>query len=244
MVFAVDSIEKKHLQYGAKNFKLEFIRKHVAMAFEDPYAARKARVPWEVLLGKHLGNTADKAPYLTRAFFSRWISAHERLLENPQVATLDALEKLADGLEGMRMFLLLESLGYRDQRMDHIATHLGRAKGLVNSVIHLPGFAKQSKMNIPLDLLARYNVKEEDVYRNGPNAEGLKDAVQDVVDLARSHLDHAREALKGEEKGWPVWIDAADTAKRLQGIEKNFWEGGLNGAGAGRFVYAWWRRKF
>lgn len=48
---------------------------------------------------------------------------------------------------------------------------------------------------LPLDVMAETNLKEEDVFRSGSSAPGLRDAVFTVATRANDHLITAREML-------------------------------------------------
>lgn len=57
---------------------------------------------------------------------------------------------------------------------------------------------------LPLDVMARAGVIEEDVLRQGPEAKGLRDAVFEVATRANDHLITAREMLKNVRGGQDV----------------------------------------
>ncbi len=54
---------------------------------------------------------------------------------------------------------------------------------------------------LPLDVMAETGLKEEDVFRLGPSAPGLQDAVFKVATRANDHLITAREMLQSLQAG-------------------------------------------
>ena len=57
---------------------------------------------------------------------------------------------------------------------------------------------------LPLDVMARAGVKEEEVLREGGTAKGLRDAVFEVATRANDHLITAREMMKNVRGGRDV----------------------------------------
>jgi len=112
---------------------------------------------------------------------------------------------------------------------DHVASHIGKAAGIVAVLRGLPliafptppnhhsnnaglGGAVQDQRNqsqqgavlLPLDVMAEAGVREEDVHRRGAEAEGLRDAVFKVATRASDHLITARTMVQNLRKGEEV----------------------------------------
>ena len=62
----------------------------------------------------------------------------------------------------------------------------------------LPYHAKKSEMVIPAEITAKHGVNQEEVFRRGPNAAGIDDAVFEFATLANDHMITAREMWKTE----------------------------------------------
>lgn len=217
----------------------EFHRTKVTSAFEESAKGLRSNHPYTVLLSSHLRN--KRLPPLTQHFFTKMIKTAQT---GPTgVHSLEALEAYGEGAETRRLNLLLESLGYRDQTLDHVASHLGKVRGLLSSVVFLPGFVREGRCSLPTDLMIREGCVEEELYRHGPKAKGAQEVVQAVVDQARGHLNSVKKELKDEKRAWPVWLEAVDLDVRLANVEKQWWGGGLQGVGAARLAWAWWRKK-
>ena len=61
--------------------------------------------------------------------------------------------------------------------------------------------ARQGVVALPLDVMAEVGVREEDVFRKGAEAEGLRDAVFRVATRASDHLITAREMVRRLRRG-------------------------------------------
>lgn len=136
--------------------------------------------------------------------------------------SLSALEAYAENTYSAMMYATLASLPLRSTHIDHLASHIGKACGIVAVLRGIPilaaparpirtptGFdappTRERSLLLPLDVMAEAGVKEEQVFRKGPNAPGLQDAVFAVATRANDHLITAREMLKrlkaGEDPG-------------------------------------------
>ena len=107
---------------------------------------------------------------------------------------------------------------------DHVVSHIGKAVGITTVLRGLPLIAfpappnhhsnaaslggtlqaqrtNQGSVTLPLDVMARVGVREEDVLRSGAEARGLRDAVFEVATRASDHLITARQMLKNVKAG-------------------------------------------
>ena len=85
--------------------------------------------------------------------------------------------------------------------MDHVASHLGKAFGMIQVLRGTPLHAQLSETYLPAELCAKFGVSESDIY-SGVNTPQLENVVFEVADLAKGHLDAAREF--GHSKETPV----------------------------------------
>ena len=158
----------------------------------------------------------------------RVIAARERYLNNAPYATLDDLEKYAESTYSTLLYLTLQALPLHSVTADHLASHVGKAAGIVTILRGLPLLAfpvppnhhsnskglgmveqqrsrtQQGVVTLPLDIMAEVGLREEDVLRKGAEAEGLRDAVFKVATRASDHLITARTMLENLRKGEDV----------------------------------------
>jgi len=60
----------------------------------------------------------------------------------------------------------------------------------------LPYHASKSRMIIPAEVTAKHGVSQEDVFRKGPAANGIDDAVFEFATIANDNMITAREMFK------------------------------------------------
>jgi NADH dehydrogenase [ubiquinone] 1 alpha subcomplex assembly factor 6 len=151
---------------------------------------------------------------LSKTWFHRIINTREQYLENPPYPTLSSLESYAENTYSTMLYLTLSALPQTSITTDHIASHIGKAMGIVAVLRGIPliAFPPQQPLGtngaitgssgshhgavlLPLDVMADAGVKEEDVFRQGAAASGLRDAVFTVATRANDHLITAREML-------------------------------------------------
>lgn len=102
------------------------------------------------------------------------------------------------------LYLLLSLLSLSSSTLSHAASHLGSAQTLVTLLRGLPFHAKNGQMIIPAEITAKHGVSQEDVFRHGPEAQGIEDAVFEFATVANDHLITAREMFKDEGMGGKV----------------------------------------
>ena len=161
-----------------------------------------------------LHNRTNGRSRLSKNWFHRIINTREQYLGNPPYPTLQALESYAENTYSTLLYLTLSSLPQASVTTDHIASHIGKATGIAAVLRGVPliafpqpqpggtsghitgqGGPPQGAVLLPLDVMAEANVREEDVFRQGGEAPGLKDAVFTVATRANDHLITAREML-------------------------------------------------
>jgi NADH dehydrogenase [ubiquinone] 1 alpha subcomplex assembly factor 6 len=151
---------------------------------------------------------------LSKSWFHRLIRAREEHLRNPPRPTLSALESYAENTYSTMLYLTLSALPQASLTTNHIAFHIGKAMGIAVVLRGIPlivfppqqplgtsnsmtgqSSPTQGAVLLPLDVMAESNVREEDVFRQGAAAPGLRDAVFTVATRANDHLITAREML-------------------------------------------------
>lgn len=165
----------------------------------------------------------------SKSWFMRIIAAREQYMNNNPYPSLDALESYAESTYSTLLYLTLQALPMNSVAADHVASHIGKAAGIVTVLRGVPLLAfprppnhhtnnaglgaavqeqrtrsQQGSVNLPLDIMAETGLREEDVLRRGPEADGLRDAVFKVATRASDHLITARSMLHNLRKGEDV----------------------------------------
>lgn len=171
--------------------------------------------PVTVLLASYINDTGNR---LNRTWFQKIISAREQSLLRPGFANLGGLETYAESTYSTLLYLTLSALPLNSLTADHVASHVGKATGIAAILRGVPLLAfpgppnshsnnpagmglpmsrdRPRVINLPLDVMSQCGVREEDIYKNAGNAEGLKDAIFTVATRASDHLITARTLLK------------------------------------------------
>ncbi|EJP67269.1 squalene/phytoene synthase [Beauveria bassiana ARSEF 2860] len=194
-------------------------------SIDKTFAGQPPREPICILLHQALlfmDQFADASSKKSLKFWiSRLIRTREKHMDNRPFTSLATLEDYAENTYSTMMYATLASLGLRSMDVDHLASHIGKACGIVAVLRGVPLLAappapiktpsgdvpptRDPSLLLPLDIMAEEGVKEEEVFRQGPDAPGLQDAVFKVATRANDHLITAQEMLKrlraGEDAG-------------------------------------------
>ncbi|KAL3486661.1 Squalene/phytoene synthase [Aspergillus germanicus] len=166
---------------------------------------------------------------LSKIWLTRMISAREATLTNDPYPTLEALESYAENTYSTLLYLTLAGLPMASVTADHVASHVGKAAGIAAvlrglPIVAFPGARRQAPVNdpsgtqvgggprqgavmLPLDVMAQAGVKEEEVFRQGAEAPGLRDAVFAVATRASDHLITVQQMLSNLRAGKDVGHD-------------------------------------
>lgn len=219
-------------------------------SLDKTFAGVPPREPICILLHKSLQDLEARAGSSTKKSIKFWVSrlvkTREKHMENRPYASLASLEDYAENTYSTMMYATLASMPLRSMNVDHLASHIGKACGIVAVLRGIPVLAAPAQpvktptgmeaptthkpaLLLPLDVMAEEGVKEEEVFRQGPNAPGLQDAVFKVATRANDHLITAREMLKrlkaGEDPGHEFehegegehfYEESSDTARELR----------------------------
>lgn len=187
------------------------------------FAGNPPKEPISILLHKAMTDLAERTGSTSSAssikfWLLRFINTREKYMDNRPFSSLVALEDYAENTYATLMYMTLAAMDVRSVHMDHLASHIGKACGIVATLrgvpilaapprpVHTPGGveagnSRSQALLLPLDVMAEVGLREEDVFRHGPNANGLQDAIFKVATRANDHLITAREMLKNIRQG-------------------------------------------
>ncbi|KAI8966708.1 Squalene/phytoene synthase [Daldinia sp. FL1419] len=218
-------------------------------AVNNTFAGKPPKEPIMILLHKVISDLTETGgtPSSIKFWLLRLINTREQYMDNRPFTNLASLEEYAENTYSTLMYSNLAALSIHSMHMDHLASHIGKACGIVAILRGVPvlaaptppvkspggasvGSGRNPVLLLPLDVMAETGLKEEDVYRHGPRADGFQDAVFKVATRAHDHLITAREMLKnlhagetpsheyehhGEEQHeYPLGIHGDDDTKR------------------------------
>jgi NADH dehydrogenase [ubiquinone] 1 alpha subcomplex assembly factor 6 len=211
-----------HEQIGA--MRMQFWRDLV----ERSLAGSPPKEPIAILLAaaaEELQRETQGQARLSKNWLQRIVNTREQYLGNRPYPTLEALESYAENTYSTLFYLTLQAYPLASVTADHLASHIGKATGIAavlrglpliafpppppthhtsNAIGAPPTSAPQGAVLLPLDVMARTGVQEEQVLRQGNAAPNLKDAIFEVATRANDHLITAREMLKNLRQGLDV----------------------------------------
>ncbi|KAI8626035.1 squalene/phytoene synthase [Xylariaceae sp. FL1651] len=191
-------------------------------AINNTFTGRPPKEPIMILLHNVLSRLAANSPESNHGSIKFWllrlINTREKYMDNRPFTSISALEEYAENTYSTIMYSTLAALSVNSMHMDHLASHIGKACGIAAVCRGIPVLASPTPsvkspsganvaasrnpvLLLPLDVMAEAGVREEDVYRQGPEAEGFQDAVFKVATRANDHLITAREMLKNLRAG-------------------------------------------
>lgn len=227
-------------------------------------AGSPPKEPVAILFHSALKSLHEQYPGSSLSAIKGWlmkiINTREQYMNDQPYPSLEALETYAENTYSTLSYLTFAALPLHSMAADHLASHIGKANGIAAVLRGLPlrafpsppnlhsnnaafvealgGSAggRQGTVILPLDIMAECGVKEEEVFRQGAEAHGLKDAVFKVATRANDHLITAREMLKnikrGEEAGHDFEYEGQEghqytdssprTNSQLGDVEKGF----------------------
>ena len=133
--------------------------------------------------------------------------------------SMDSLLAHAEATASTMNYLLLSLLGLSSsETYAHAASHLGITQTLFILLRALPHHASKGFMVIPANITAKHHVNHEEVFRKGPQAHGISDAVFEFAVVANDNLITAREMFRLDVGGkvpreaMPVFVNAVSRA--------------------------------
>lgn len=118
----------------------------------------------------------------------RLVSARDRPLNQPFL-TMKEMETYAEQTYSSLLYLLIELYAVKDINVDHAASHLGKAQGIVTLLRAIPYTKRSQAINIPQEHLIKYGVSQERILRDNQDDKGVQDCVFDIATVAHQHLE-------------------------------------------------------
>lgn len=163
---------------------------------------------------------AVKEHGLNRSLFDALLDAREADMDDTPPATLGALVEYARATSGGLVRLGLQACGTGDGAAHEAGEAAGIAHALAGLMRAVPFHARQRRVFLPTDVLAKAGLGAGDVIE-GRDRAALSRACRAVACEARRHLDRARAARGAvPRQGRPALLPAALAAAALHRLEK------------------------
>eukprot|EP01090_Pellita_catalonica_P012006 TRINITY_DN2511_c0_g1_i2.p1 TRINITY_DN2511_c0_g1~~TRINITY_DN2511_c0_g1_i2.p1 ORF type:complete len:309 (-),score=20.26 TRINITY_DN2511_c0_g1_i2:38-964(-) len=181
----VASIREKSEDLSTGGFKLDWWRKAIAGCYNG--TVEPPAQPIMQLLHRTI-----QTHNLTHTWFKKILAARERDLRTRCTKNnTEELETYAEETSSSLLYLSLETLNIRDTDATHAASHVGKAVGISRILRGTPFHLQTRECYLPVDILAKYNVVQEDLFR-GSFPENFPDVIYHTASIAHQHLKHAR----------------------------------------------------
>jgi len=200
---------------------MQFWRDNITRTF----AGTPPKEPVAILLHNAVTSLLARNPGISTSVMKGWfmniVNAREQYMDNRPYTSMAELETYAENTYSTLMYLTLAALPLHSMAADHVVSHIGKATGIAAVLRGLPllafppppnhhsnnglagssGGTHQGAVVLPLDVMAEAGVKEEEVFRQGAEAPGLRDAIFVIATRANDHLITAAEMLKNLQQG-------------------------------------------
>ncbi|KAL9878290.1 NADH dehydrogenase (ubiquinone) complex I, assembly factor 6 homolog sicily isoform 1-T1 [Glossina fuscipes fuscipes] len=128
---------------------------------------------------------------LNKVYLKRLVTARDRAPNQP-FETVKDMENYSEQTYSSLLYLLVELCGVKDLHVDHAASHLGKAQGVVTLLRAVPYTKRGQTLNVPQELLIKNGVSEERFLRHKFDDKGVADCVFQIAAVAHQHLEKAR----------------------------------------------------
>jgi len=145
---------------------------------------------------------------LSKMWLKQLIESREWSLHDRPFRSLPELEDYCSKTTTSMLYLTLEILDVRTVDADHVASHVGKAVGIVNSLRSIPFNARRNQVLLPIDLLLLHGVPEEDIIRK-KSTDAVRNLIHDIASQAQIHLEHARKLAEKSKDGVPKRVRTA-----------------------------------
>ena len=169
---------------------------------------KRAYTPENRVLAEHplaLALTLSIREYhLSQSWLLKLINARIRELTAGSFKELSSLEEYSEETQGSLLFLSLETAGIKSLEIDHAASHIAKAAGIVTCLRAVAPLAGRSRrVCLPLSLLNEYKVSQQDVLKRS-NLSNLREVTVDMGSIAKLHLDKGLSLVSKHTQTYPL----------------------------------------
>ncbi|KAL1490943.1 hypothetical protein ABEB36_011612 [Hypothenemus hampei] len=165
---------------------------------------------------------------LSKRYLKNLVVARQNTIDSKHFRLIDDLEKYVEQTVSSTYYLILEGSNVRNLDIDHAASHLGKAQGIVQHLRSIPYSRKLNFIQIPEEVLVKNRVSQEEILR-GTVSKALTDCVYEIASRAHQHLQKSKQLQmkipRGETKR--VFLPAIPVEiylDKLQQVEYNVFD--------------------
>lgn len=124
---------------------------------------------------------------LSKLFLLRLIKSRERP-SNLGFAMIKDLEKYSEETVSPIYYLLAKVIKCENLDVDHAASHIGKAQGIVNLLRAQRHHGRSRIVIVPQEILIKHGASHERILRDRTDDVAVQEAIFDVASIANSHL--------------------------------------------------------
>lgn len=124
----------------------------------------------------------------------RLVDEHQFDLYNDPMPAIADLDGYLGNTAGTMFALAARVLGHSSNEIDHLAHHAGVACGIARLIATFPADAARRQLYLPLEICVANGSSADEVFA-GKSTPAIRKALDQVIALAREHLDLALELL-------------------------------------------------
>ncbi|XP_063530007.1 NADH dehydrogenase (ubiquinone) complex I, assembly factor 6 isoform X1 [Cydia strobilella] len=155
---------------------------------------------------------------IPKRHLQKLVDSRQRLMKAKYFGSLADLEKYTDDSVSAIYYTILWLAGVQNLHADHAASHLGKAQGLANMLRSIPMSSHYKMVYVPMDLLMKHNVSQEDVLRCR-DSENMRNCTYEVAISANNHLKKARK-IDVPKLANQIFLPAAAINNYLKKLQK------------------------
>jgi len=160
---------------------------------------------------------------LNKEYFLRILYARMKDLYVSQPKTLAEVHDYVENTSSSLVYLFLQILKVSESEKEviHAASHIGRGMGIVTLLRAIPHHIKKGNLYIPQEFTIKHGVSQEQIFRGEIN-ENVRQAVYEMANIARGHIQNAREMKsKIPKKAYLAFLSASFGDDYLEKLQKS-----------------------
>ncbi len=198
----------KHIH---KEKKSENLGKEISFAYSDPL---------EVCLLHALRNSNIKIETLFRIIDFQFFDLERKA----QLNTIEDLEIYAENTKSLLLYLNLNLLNINDEQAFIVASHVGRALGIIEVLKRMSGYLRLDVNLMPKSLVDKHAGSVTFLYdRRGDINERFYDIILEMAAYAKKHLEVARNLVQDKplkNNAHVAFLEAVEASYWLVELEK------------------------
>ncbi|ERN15359.1 hypothetical protein AMTR_s00036p00156680 [Amborella trichopoda] len=159
---------------------------------------------------------------LSKAWLKRSVEARISDANQEGISKIEELERYSEDTVFTLLYLTLQAGGIKSSVADHVASHIGKANGLLLLLKSIPYHASRGGVvHVPFEVASKHGLLLERGRLKPEPSEELSNAVLEIASVASAHLNKAQELISGVPKeAAPVLLHGVAVQVLLDSLER------------------------